>query len=801
MLGLEGYDSESSGEQPMIGKKPKKNKEKGRQKAWLGDFGEDDDEYTKHWNTGTATTKQKKTDAPMEFVKAPPLQPTTLEENDKGLPPKTQAKFTISLASPKKELPPLKPAVSARSQQESLGFMGDLSKGKNNVILNMMKKMGGGWKPGEGMGKNKQGISEAISVKVRPKGRGVGSIDEKTDQQKRKERRENGEPEEAKPEPASREAPRRPMQHVTLAPASKKSWKKKKEKKLKEKDLTFGETTLDDVLDLTAGEYPVYDDTKGVYLKDLRTKLGRNLKDTEETARILDKRISDETEKLSSLEEQHTTGTETKEKQMQSITEVEEVLKVVQKLHEKILEPGQRSIASSALCKAVLRLQGEYPVVSTMLKTELQNLVLTLAVPLVQKELLRWDIGTDPGKPTQTIALWREFLRGGSAKDPFIYKQFVWEILGDPLKLFFNIRWKPSEPQRGIAVLDTLSPFLPKSCTDHLLDTCVAPRLFSFIDQSTDITNLHEAVTPWGAVFSSERMTSAGIIGGVQTKLTSLSKPSISVEQARIAVTPWKDIFTEKQYTETSTKYGLRKISTALENIVFMEQQGVPKGVVPSVMSWVQFEGPDSKFGKAVLTALETDFFPRMVFATGVFLKKTADFQTACSWYRFWKEETAAVGDMQGRYMGVLLSLITAAKAYWNTRPEEAPVGGFNAITTNAEAVQILAQKEKDSEQTILSSYTATDHHSLKENVEYLASEADLPFHPHKAYSYDGKQVYLLGGLQVCIDMQCLYICTGPGKWVPAPSITEVVDKALAMRAKKAKKTTEEEHDDPIDLD
>eukprot|EP00754_Rhynchopus_humris_P017860 Rhum_TRINITY_DN14584_c20_g1::Rhum_TRINITY_DN14584_c20_g1_i1::g.100120::m.100120/K13103/TFIP11; tuftelin-interacting protein 11 len=638
---------------------------KNREAAWMGD----DDGYSDEGGGGRgggrggksrgggAKQKKRRDDENVAFVSSsakkgasatpsPSPSPSPTPAEDSAMPPLTFAKATISLAQPElppmtfskatiefcdpKEAPPVpKPRiVSAREESESLGFVAGGGKAKNKIMA-MMKKAG--WTPGRGMGKHEQGRSEAVAVKVRPKGAGVGTIDEKTEQQKRMDRRLKGLPEE--PEDRGLTAANAPMveeyeeaedntrqslRNVKLQKqrAERNAWRKKKralEDAITSLSRSPSPAPGGGVLDLTGGRgrpaapegdmadvHTVYEDAKGAYLKDVRVSLSRMLDQTERTLHTLDPRITSETRVAEGLRTQLRDAETRRETQKNSIETTEVLCAFFEKLQQRVTqgrESGDPRMNPSALGQALYgKLRAEaapFADVAKFWSESINQLMVTMVLPMFGDAHASGVWAADPVNAPEYLLddflVWKRLLSEGDGLPLFF--DVSWEVVGSKLRDYLGRKWRPTaldtaqDHERIIHLLETWQGVLSPTSFSYLVDNCVGSKLLDAVKQfrHNEGTSTAAFVLPWTAfeersgllaerrrarVASGGMLEEKGVLEELQTQLSMLM-PSHSISFSYNNLLPLRGVMQHRAYASLVDKHVKKRVVDYLTAFTF----------------------------------------------------------------------------------------------------------------------------------------------------------------------------------------------------------------------------------------
>eukprot|EP00755_Sulcionema_specki_P024932 Sspe_Gene.82183::Locus_53862_Transcript_1_1_Confidence_1.000_Length_2753::g.82183::m.82183/K13103/TFIP11; tuftelin-interacting protein 11 len=825
----------------------KRGQKRSKMEAWLG---ESDDEEPRGKARRPAFSASGQMSGMVQFVSGGSRVIGHQEEDEKkkdeqdgdaGSPAKK--KYTISFAS-EEDAPKAPKKLSKKEVDANLSFL--KNSGKSKAILKMMENAG--WKAGEGMGKHGQGISEAISVKLRPKNAGVGAIDEKTDQQRRMERRQQGAAivdfdsddgelptivEDIVPD--DEKMPPRELKSVKLnkREARKGAWKKvddviklgsTAEAPDKIIDMRGVETrTLDSLAE--AGKAPEAAKRSGpkTHLQDLRTSLGKLLQETEAQVMTLDMRLEGEKERAAAIDNQLQKADDLEEGQNESIRRVESMVKMLERLHEKVTESLSRGddgrINPTSLARSIegqmfregAPLNNEYK----MFQHEVNAIAATIVRPLFKRHYKGWSVAREPEKGLQELKVWRKLLRGKENTDSPSYQQLVWENVGQVLRSFATSQWKVESPQLLTDLLKPWFPLLPPSSRTVLLEGTILPKLCNAIENSSprnDALSLHEWVLPWveystgqGDFSSTNLLEDKGILAAVRIQLSSAfqrlgsSDPLHALHTVRNALNPWNTIFPYRVYQDLLDRHVEKHFSPCLKAATFFPNAAFDDSAAlrhfQAVVEW----GEVNQMLEKVVDALAADFFMKMIDVLAQYLHATGDVKSVFTYYKIWKArlpEQVLTHPRIEACLNMLVLMQRAALEYLCTSPAKAgapslaDVQQMNEAAANRRArVKAAPAQQRKQQEALAAKSQAVDDMSLREHIEALAAEESLSFVPRRGLRENGKQVYNLGHVPVYFDKNCMYV-QSDGKWTPADTITEVFDRAKQRKAPSRKTAT-----------
>ena len=736
------------------------------------------------------------------------------------------------MADAKDETPLAPRKVSKAEEKESLGFLASASKGKSKRLMGMMKKAG--WNPGYGMGKHEQGMSEAITVKVRPKGAGVGTIDEKTEQQKRKERKVAGVPlpEDDAPEDAfvDTEPDVTDLQHITISKRKleKDAWRKKKKEETDNLLRSIGDLTASvrdtevKIVDLFEEEKKTSADHKKYYLYDLRVGISKKMDSIESNLRNIDSEITAQKHQVTTLKSEVAEIEQRKKAQGESIEQVGELADFFEKLNAKIQDFFQKENCALLLGKSFYsKFRSERATFhqTEFVNKEINELMVTTALPLfhvsyekhLDEHKQEWHENpiAAPTFLLETFLVWRELMKKGDGLK--LFYELTWDLVGTKLATFVNRGWNARKDSKGLALLlaewaGVLSP----SAMEHLLINCIAPKLMSKL-KSAPSSNV-AFVLSWTCLKGGlEMLDRSGILVEIQTQLT-VALPSMLLDDVHTQLTPFATVLPGKVYTHLVSRNVLKRVSDFLTNFAFSPEDDVTETMqrnFAGVFLWSQERGVHGK----VAGLLEEVFFPKMLFTIACFARSAPTrVAQATAYYSMWRTTVFTDDAPQSLQKPIreglfsIATLLLAAKAWWAGKIAEdtAEYPAFSVVDTAREAAALLKvghaarrmAHPSASSVTVTRDRVTTEGKTFKELIEEYSSEEGIDFAPRPNVFHEGKQVYALGVLRICFEASLMHVQRTTG-WTPVDSIRDVLHEAAAPKRRK----TEESSPAPEEMD
>lgn len=669
----------------------------------------------------------------------------------------------------------------------------------NDRVLRMMK----GYIRGKGLGKNLQGIATPVEA-VQRRGRGaIGMYGPE-----KSERAEKDFP----TKPTSDEEEEKDFQQKL------QRWKKGKvEQKKKTKFVTadellstsvgqkrMGESDSDmakvKVIDMTGKEQRVLSGYHALSMKhdkpredETTVRVEEKLFDLPELMHNLDllvdmagqeivkndKKLKYEKDMFVNLEHEHERLEKVCEEEEKQISRMTDIIKIVGEC-EKCQRAG--GIESLRLCaKNFARLQEEFYVEYTMY--DLSSVAVALVFPLVKNVFEGWEPLRNPTQGIETMKQWKGILEGENqpiynqgrmaSRAMLPYDRLVWEVLMPVIRNTIMNNWNVRYPDALIRMLEEWHPLMPEWMMANILDKFVYPKLQVEVENWNplmDMMAIHIWIHPWLPMMA-DRLEPLYIL--IRQKLSNaLTKWHPSDRSAKLILQPWVGVFNLSHMNVFLAKNIVPKLALCMHEFTINPHQQ-QLDAWEWVMLWLDIIPPVS-----MVKILTENFFPKWMRTLSTWLSSNPNFDEVTKWYLEWK----------ARFPEQLLSDVSI-KSCWNEALELMNHAVMDHTQPGARenvAYLTLTERRRDFEpdrkdvpetgQSLMLGFTNIPT-TVKECIEQRAEEAGVLFMPIPNKTYQGRQIYRLGRIQISIDQAVIHYLEN-GQWNMTSSVDTVIDKA-----------------------
>eukprot|EP00761_Pharyngomonas_kirbyi_P008421 gb/GECH01008432.1/.p1 GENE.gb/GECH01008432.1/~~gb/GECH01008432.1/.p1 ORF type:complete len:701 (+),score=183.15 gb/GECH01008432.1/:1-2103(+) len=562
-------------------------------------------------------------------------------------------------------------------------FLGGSS---GNKIMGMMQNMG--WKPGQGLGREKKGrVNPIISDNVRTEreGLGYGGRDERVDIHETAEEQSTRQQEDVK---TQRKRKLNEQWKKKDKPASKRRRKEKYVMEPQKADIDIETGTSSDeemptkptaptaapVLDMRSNQGPKeYASMTEVHaaknMEDGESEYGSIVPELRHNVRLLASlSLEDITElrRQASAEKDRLEILRHEVKQLSQESEGKKSLQQrLERVHSRISDIGNRvhgehSLSISDLSSEFEDLKQEFG--ADYFHHDIHHCALSLAAPLLEQVLAEWKPLKNPTKPVEIVERWRPLLDESSHRngephqrhpenplfqgsyristkskdeDEGNYGRLVWETVVPHLRRTLAAEWSVEEADSAVRLVKAWLPVLTPKAREHLLEQIILPRLYTAVEDWTPRGKggaaIHRWLHPWLPVLG-ERIAQRGIYSVVRQKLTMLLRawePADST--AHDIVLPWKYVFEEEPFERLVSQQVIPKLSRVLQNFEIN-----PAGQDIRPFEWVMLWNdviPDHQ----MLSLLDGGFFKKWFEVLYEWLNGEPDFEEVKQWYDGWK--------------------------------------------------------------------------------------------------------------------------------------------------------------------
>lgn len=400
----------------------------------------------------------------------------------------------------------------------------------------------------------------------------------------------------------------------------------------------------------------------------------------------------------------------------------------------------------------------------------LGELVESMGLPIIQREIANWDVMAHPAYCISTFMLWRRTL---SKIDDKRYDVLVWEAWLLKVRQAIMQMTSMKQCDQLIRLLELWRPHLPEWLFYHITNQIVLPRLETEVQDWNPLTDpvpIHSWIHPWLPLFSDNSLDI--VYAPIRQKLTAaLAMWHPSDASAKVILSPWQPVFSAATWDAFLAVTIVPKLEAAMQQFVVNPQNQQGLEVWGWIMSW------EGMITTPVLASIfEKHFFPKWLQALYHWLLHPVhNFDEIGNWYTGWKgmlsPEIAAqpvIKDFLRRALEMMDYAVSSPDGIASYRPGP-------QVSQQKLAEQIKFRQE------ILNSATTPSASSLnnfKQLVTKKAEENGVLFMPVQNKMHEGKQVYQFGKLRVYIDRSVVFVHNAAkNTWNPV-SLQSLVDMA-----------------------
>ncbi|KAA3681838.1 tuftelin-interacting protein 11 [Paragonimus westermani] len=411
---------------------------------------------------------------------------------------------------------------------------------------------------------------------------------------------------------------------------------------------------------------------------------------------------------------------------------------------------------------------------------ELPVLMAAMARPMLDGSLAKWKPLSEPGYCFQLLSKWRDFFQNNSAFDVILETSWLSTIR----RTIVN-DWDPRDCEPLLQVLEIWGSVLPDDLLEHrILDELVLPKLqeaVSIWNPLTDTIPIHTWLHPWLPWFGgAERL--ANIHDTVLQKLsTCLADWHPSDGSAHSVLTPWRSVVSIGAMSAFLNRHIVPKLGLALQQFK-LNPASQNMDAWTWVMRWADLIGP-----AVLVNLLEQHFWPRWItvlanwLSQGVEARQRGDHQSAAQvyqevgrWYAGWKGQVPPECMEYASVKDALTKALAMMERAMRGLPPQEPKPATIIDSSRCTSAGVTASRNG----TPATPLVAPPPPTLRKQVEQVAAQRGLAFHPIPNRMFEGQQVYRLGQLHVFFDRNVSFLFNPTnGGWHPV-SFAELMSKA-----------------------
>ncbi|CAH8459513.1 unnamed protein product [Schistosoma intercalatum] len=414
---------------------------------------------------------------------------------------------------------------------------------------------------------------------------------------------------------------------------------------------------------------------------------------------------------------------------------------------------------------------------------EMPVLMASIARPMLDNSLARWDPLKEPTFCLDLLGHWRDFFQNSCAFDVILETSWLSAIR----RTIVN-EWNPRDCEPLLEVLEAWQPLLPDDMLQRkILDQLILPKLQDAVSSwnpLTDTVPVHTWLHPWLPWFGGvERL--ACLHDMVLQKLGScLTNWHPSDASARSVLMPWRTIFPVTSMAAFLSRHVVPKLALALQQF---QLNPAKQNMDPWnwVMRWADLIGP-----AVLVNLLEHHFWSRWLSVLSSWLNQGVEarqrgdhtaagqvYQEVGRWYAGWKgqlpPECMEYASVKDALTKALAMMERSMRGLPPQEPQVSKQGQSDVSRYPAGSSGVLPPAFGSSTPLVAPPPT-----TLRKQVEQVAAQRGFLFHPISNRMFEGQQVYRLESLQVFFDRNVSYVYNpSDGGWLPV-TFAELMTRA-----------------------
>ncbi|CAH8473349.1 unnamed protein product [Heterobilharzia americana] len=502
----------------------------------------------------------------------------------------------------------------------------------------------------------------------------------------------------------------------------------------------------------------------------LRHNFALIMRSAEDEIRKLDRAARFEEDRAVGLEHEIEKLTKTVEQEEFEVNQLEKALNLIKKFESEVSlhSDSVTNLTSDSISSWMSLIREECKDL-----VEMPILMASIARPMLDNSLSKWNPLQDPTFCLDLLTRWRDFFQNSCAFDVVLETSWLSAIR----RTIVN-EWNPRDCEPLLEVLEAWQPLLPVDMLQRrILDQLILPKLQDAVSSwnpLTDTIPVHIWLHPWLPWFGGiERLSCVHDV--VLQKLGNcLTNWHPSDASARSVLLPWRTIFPVTSMAAFLSRHVVPKLSLALQQF---QLNPAKQNMDPWnwVMRWADLIGP-----AVLVNLLEHHFWSRWLtvlsnwLSQGVEARQRGDhnaagqiYQEVGRWYAGWKGqlppecmEYASVKDALTKALAMMERSMRGLPPQEPSISKQSP----SDVTRYSAGSSSVPPSVFGSTTPLIAPPPAT----LRKQVEQVAAQRGLLFHPISNRMFEGQQVYRLESLQVFFDRNVSYIFNpSDGGWHP----------------------------------
>ncbi|KAL6762911.1 TFP11-domain-containing protein [Haematococcus lacustris] len=656
---------------------------------------------------------------------------------------------------------------------------------KHTKGLGMKLLMKMGYKPGEGLGRDKSGIAKPVEVQLRPKNMGMGFG-----------ARRGPDPEDSQPAPV--QGPQTAADQKAAIAQQGKLWKKKHSEARVKREYRSADQVLQEAPTKPLAAQPILD-MRGPQTRLITNMDHLNMKDggvgdsavpmpeLQHNLQLLVDLAEADIQKLDAKlrHEQDTATLLAREEKLlqEQVTRQEDQL---QRL-TTVLEEVDRCTSAGPSTMSLDEVEAAFTHLARHYREEyiLYNLAapaLAAILPRLAELLHGWAPLIDPKRGAVEFGRLRPLLEPGSAgygqaggaatrgslfagtaldgsgSDPYLW--LVSELVLPPMRAACT-SWQPRDPEPLLAWLDVWASLLPRAALDHVLDMLVMPRLQQAVlswEPRQETVAIHTWLHPWLEHLAGPLQQ---LYPGIRHKLyVALQAWHPSDGSALVLLAPWKNALSPLDWSDLLLRSITPKLAAALAGF---QVNPLAQDMAPFewVMAWT-----DCLPEPQMVSLLEGGFFPQWKQVLAFWLSHQPDYDEVTRWYLGWKAafppSVMALERVRAHFTEALDMMnqavdgragLSGSGAGLGPGVSDGPSAAFTSRWANdGSAAGVAAASQAPAAAAAHAAMMFGHEPTLKEMVQHYAEQHSIQFLPRPGRVQDGMQVYAFGSTSVVLD-------------------------------------------------
>ena len=486
-----------------------------------------------------------------------------------------------------------------------------------------------------------------------------------------------------------------------------------------------------------------------------------------------DRQLKHEEDLVVNLQHEKEKADEICAKEEEQIERLKQILCVVETCQERT-KPGVESPMTLEDCAEKLKqLQEEFP--NEYRLFDLWALSIALVFPLMKREFESWNPLSKPRHGIGIIKNWKSILedplnRPYQGGEPHMepYERLMWEVWMPHIRKALQ-DWSVRTPEIVIELLEAWQNLLPEWIIDNILEQIVLPKLQDEVDSwnpLTDTMPIHAWLHPWLPLMKDRLCT---LHAPIRQKLANaLRNWHPSDPSAKMILQPWKGVFQDPQMNAFLVKNILPKLSMCMQEFIINPHQQ-HLDAWGWVMAWLDLVPLANIVG-----VLLKHFFPKWLQVLCTWLGNNPNFDEITKWYKGWKsmfgDALLADGQIKEEFNKALELMNRAASGHWQAGARE----NIAYLTRSEQQFRPQVPPDKRDYPGVRTSMAVPT--SFKDLIEKKAEDNNLVFMPLPNKTWEAKQLYSFGKVQIYIDRGVVFVNEN-NQWIPV-SLNNLVEKA-----------------------